>query len=175
MAFAQQPFRRGSLGDDPLRISQPNRLDVTMTRQLHLAILALIMICSGSIASAQITAPRSSSAQADRYDNLQDQLVNRLRATRDDQQAYIDYLIKLLRKGRLETKLVVAIERYAMRRNRDYPFPFFERALRYEASKRGVALPPVENFASTRNVSPGATRSSTKDEDKSRWTITIRP
>lgn len=146
-----------------------------MTRRLHLAVFALITLASASIASAQITAPRTLTAEGDRYANLQEQLVNRLRATRDDQQAYINYLIKQVRKGRLETKLVVAIERYAMRRNRDYPFPFFERAIRYEASKRGVALPPVEHFASTRNVSPGAARSSTKDEDKARWTITIRP
>ena len=146
-----------------------------MTRQIHLATLALITLGSASIGSAQITAPRSLTAEGDRYANLQEQLVNRLRATRDDQQAYINYVIKQVRKGKLETKLVVAIERYAMRRNRDYPFPFFERAIRYEASKRGVELPPVEHFASTRSISPGTARSSTKDNDKSRWTITIRP
>jgi hypothetical protein len=83
---------------------------------------------------------------------LQEQLINRLRATRDDQQAYIIFVVEQVQKGKLEAKLVVAIERYAMRRNRRYPFPFFERALRYEAAKRGVALPPIEHFNSTKII-----------------------
>jgi hypothetical protein len=105
---------------------------------------------TSSRAPAQIAVPTVITTEEDRFTNLQDQLLNRLRATREDQQAYIRFVIEQVRAGKVETKLVVAVERYAMRRNRDYPFPFFERALRYESAKRGVVLPPVEHFASSR-------------------------
>ena len=91
-------------------------------------------------ARAQITSPVILSGERDRYATLQDQLLNRLRATRDDQQAYINYIVEQVRLEKLEAGLVIAIERYAMRRNPQYPFPFFERALRYESAKRGVNL-----------------------------------
>jgi hypothetical protein len=48
-------------------------------------------------------------------------------------------------------KLVVAIERYAIRRNPQFPFPFFERAMRIEAAKRGVTLPESRQFATTKS------------------------
>jgi hypothetical protein len=109
-------------------------------------------LVGSSTAQAQITVPRILTAEGDRYANLQEQLTNRLRATREDQQAYIRFVVEKVRKEELDQRLVVAIERYAMRRHREYPFPFFERALRYEAAKRGVALPPVKHFASTKAV-----------------------
>ena len=79
--------------------------------------------------------PSTLPVERDRYATLQDQLINRLRATREDQQAYINHVVEQVRLEKLQTSLVIAIERYAMRRNRHYPFPFFERALRYEASQ----------------------------------------
>ena len=104
------------------------------------------------VVHAQIAVAPITTDEVDPYTRLQDQLVNRLRATREDQQSYIRFVVEQVRKEKLEAKLVVAIERYAMRRNRNYPFPFFERALRYEAAKKGVALPPLEHFTSTRDV-----------------------
>jgi hypothetical protein len=41
------------------------------------------------------------------------------------------------------------VESYAVRRNRYFPFPFFERAMQFEAAKRKIALPAVERFATT--------------------------
>jgi hypothetical protein len=111
---------------------------------------AVICLTSIEVASAQLTAPRIMTSEGDRFATLEEQLTNRLRATREDQQAYIHFVVDQVRDGKLETKLVVAIERYALRRNGGYPFPFFERALKHEAAKRGVALPPVEHFASTK-------------------------
>lgn len=122
-----------------------------MLRSLKAAVFCLTILGSGWL-QAQITPPRTLSAEIDRFATLEEQLVNRLRATREDQQAYIKFVVDQVRKGKLDVKLVVAIERYALRRNPHYPFPFFERALQFEARKRGVALPPVMHFNSTRIV-----------------------
>ena len=106
----------------------------------------------GANAEAQITAPRPLSATVDRTATLEEQLVNRLKATRVEQRAYIKYVVGLTKEGRLDTRLVVAIERYAIRRNGHYPFPFFERALKYESNKRGLLLPDVQHFSSSRHT-----------------------
>ncbi len=102
-----------------------------------------------SEATAQITAPRILSADIDPTARLEEQLINRLHATTDDQADYLRHVVKLVEEGKLETRLVVAIERYALRRNPHYAFPYFERALRYEAAKRGVALATLRHFQST--------------------------
>ncbi|MDE0865386.1 MAG: hypothetical protein OSA98_16490 [Rubripirellula sp.] len=124
-----------------------------MQKMLKSVVLGVALMC-GPVVNAQITTPRILSAGSNRSANLEEQLVNRLRATRDDQRAYIKHVVGLTKNGKLETKLVVAVERYAIRRNSHYPFPFFERALKYEAAKRGTALPTVRNFASTRISGP---------------------
>lgn len=118
--------------------------------------LAGIAICAAtwlflsvSTANAQITVPRTLSAQIDPVARLEEQLVNRLRATTAGQQAYIRSVVKLVDQNRLDLPLVVAIERYALRRNPQFALPFFERALKFEASKRGVAVPSIRFFAST--------------------------
>jgi len=119
-----------------------------------LAILVALFMSAAAtqVASAQITGPRILSASSERFANLEEQLTNRLRATATDQRGFIRFVVNQVREGRLESKLVVAIERYALRRNRNLPFLYFERALRYEASRRGVTLPAVRQFASTRVV-----------------------
>lgn len=81
---------------------------------------------------------------------LDDQLVNRLRAVTEEQQAFVRYVVRQVDQGRLERGLVLAIERYALRRNRLLPFNYFERAIRFEASRRGVELPSVQQFVSTK-------------------------
>ncbi len=131
-----------------------------MSRPLHLAALhsaVLWMATWGGMtlvflapAHAQITAPRSMSATTGRYATLEEQLTNRLHATRQDQIDYVKFVVKKVQGGELDAKLVVAIERYALRRNPHFPFLYFERALRYEADKRGVPLPTVKQFASTK-------------------------
>ena len=111
----------------------------------------LIAGCSliASETTAQITTPRILSADIDPTARLEEQLINRLHATTDDQAEYLRHIVKLVEEGKLEARLVVAIERYALRRNPNYAFPYFERALRYEAAKRGVALATLRHFQST--------------------------
>jgi hypothetical protein len=124
---------------------------VTPMRYVCLAFTLLF----ASHASAQIVAPQASVTPGDPTGLLRDQLINRLHATREDQRDYLELVVRKVREGELEAKLVVAVQRYAIRRHDSFPFPFFERAMRYEAAKRRVALPTVDELA--RSV--GASRS----------------
>ena len=117
-----------------------------------LIVFASFIVSSSQTASAQITTPRVLSAVPDRFANLEEQLVNRLKATTRERRGYLNFVVNQVRIGKLDSRIVVAIERYARRRNPEFPFPFFERALRFESAKRGIALPKVQQFASTRIV-----------------------
>ncbi|EMI22423.1 secreted protein [Rhodopirellula maiorica SM1] len=100
-------------------------------------------------ATAQVTVPRMLSATTDRSATLEEQLTNRLRATSEEQRAYLRFVVLKVKEGKLDLRLVVAVERYALRRRPDFPFPFFERAMKVQAAKYGVVMPPVKTFAST--------------------------
>ena len=117
---------------------------------LRLALVPVLLTFLLAPVDAQITQPRILSASPDRYANLTEQLTNRLRAFDQEKRSYIAFVVAKVREGKLEARLVLAAQRYAIRRNSEFPFPFFERALRVEAGKRGVALPTVRQFASTR-------------------------
>ena len=116
--------------------------------------LTLTLLTLTTPLQAQIGGSTISSTNQNRVATLQKQLTNRLRATRTDQRAYINHIAKLVKQGRVERSLVVALERYALRRSPGYPFPFFERAMKYECGRRGVSLPPVKQFANTRSRGP---------------------
>lgn len=98
-------------------------------------------------ANAQIVAPQVTITPADPTGLLKDQLINRLHATREDQRDYLNLVVEKVRAGELDAKLIVAVQRYAIKRHSSFPFPFFERAIRFEAAKRGVALPTVDELA----------------------------
>jgi hypothetical protein len=85
--------------------------------------------------------------------SLSEYLVNRLRATTDDQRDYIQQIVKLVEDGKLEKRLVLALERYARRRSPYFPLPIYERALRYEAGKRGVAVPRLQEIVARNGAS----------------------
>ena len=127
-----------------------------MKNTLKLVVLVHALTAT-PVVVGQITSPRVLSSSRSTSATLEEQLLNRLKATRDDQRAYIKHVVALTKTGKLEQKLVVAVERYALRRNSKYPFPFFERALKYEAAKRRVVLPTVRNFASTRPSASAST------------------
>lgn len=119
---------------------------------MRLRLLILVCVSSAFVcqADAQVSVGRSLSASSIRTATLKEQLLNRLRATAADQRGYIDFVVSQVDAGRLDARLVIAVERYALRRNSHLPFLFFERAMRFEAGRRGVVLPPVRQFASTR-------------------------
>lgn len=123
---------------------------------LHLFIattlLTSVVVTSREL-NAQTNAPQISTVAVDPFQVLEDQLRSRLRATSREQRGYINFVVKQVKEGRLDMRLVVGVQRYAIRRRADFPFPFFERALRVEAAKRNIILPGVQTFASTK-ISP---------------------
>jgi len=92
---------------------------------------------------AQIVAP----ASATRVATLEDQLINRLKATTEDRQAYIRLVVAKTEAGIFDRGRILAFERYAMRKNPQLPFPYFERVMRVEAERVGEYLPPVRMLA----------------------------
>ena len=130
-------------------------LGLAMRKTLKFIVLVVALTTTSGVVG-QITSPRVLSSSRSTSATLEEQLLNRLKATRDDQRGYVKHIVALTKNGKLDRKLVVAVERYALRRNAQYPFPFFERALKYEAAKRRVVLPTVRNFASTRPSAPAA-------------------
>jgi hypothetical protein len=124
---------------------------------LHLFVTATLFasaILAANAATAQTTTPQISTVTVDPFRVLEDQLRSRLRATSREQRGYISFVVKQVKEGRLDMRLVVGIERYAIRRRADFPFPFFERALKVEAAKRNVILPSVQTFATTKIAVP---------------------
>jgi hypothetical protein len=125
-----------------------------MSRTIHSLLfgttIALMSVAINSNVHAQITPRQVNTGASGRAATLEEQLVNRLRATTVDQRAYIKAVATKVDEKKLDERLVFAVERYAIRRNRYFPFPFFQRAMRYEAAKRRVTLPSVQEVASTR-------------------------
>ena len=97
-------------------------------------------------ASAQIVTPSLPSGSS--TIDLNDRLINRLRATTPERQAFVRRVTQLTQQRRLDIGLVLAFEKYAIRRNPNLPFPYFAAALRFEARRRGIVLPPVQFFRS---------------------------
>lgn len=113
--------------------------------------LLIVLTTHPENANGQITLRRTLSATPDRLATLEERLITRLHATTDQQQAFLKFVVGKVRKDQLEKRLVLAIERYAVKRNSQLPFNYFERALRFEAAKRGVTLPSVRQFVTTKD------------------------
>ena len=117
--------------------------------------IACLMIASGgqvSTAQAQITDKTAVPATGNRVATLEEQLINQLRATTEDRKAYIRLVVQLVNSGQFEQRYLLAIERYAIRKNSQFPFPYFERAMRFEADKRGIELLPVQLLAGSKST-----------------------
>ena len=96
-----------------------------------------------STSYGQLTPPRRLSGTPQRTSRFEEQLINGLRATRPEQQQFLQTVNNLVNQRTLDLRLVNAIYLWARRRQPLYPFPYFERGLRIEAAKRRVALPPI--------------------------------
>lgn len=135
-----------------------------MTQPIRIGLLLPLLLASGMVlgtcssASAQISpgslngnsgSVYNAFSQGEGVATLQAQLTNRLRATTIQQQGFIHRVTEYVNVDRLPIGLVLAVQRYAIRKNPVYPFPYFERAMRFEAKKRGVYLPPVALVATT--------------------------
>jgi hypothetical protein len=109
----------------------------------RIAVIVAIQIGLSTYCSGQIVVPTRGTQTA----TLEDQLINRLRATTEDRQAYIRLVVAKVNTGDFERGRVLALERYAIKKNSMFPFPYFERVMRAEAERVGVYLPPVQLLA----------------------------
>ncbi|TWU51817.1 hypothetical protein [Rubripirellula reticaptiva] len=134
------------------------RTTINHTRRIGISAAIAVFLTIGvqTSAQAQIVTPSGAISSFNPTANLSDRLINQLRATRQDQRDYLALVIKKVENKELEARLVIAVQQYAMKRNAAFPFPYFERALQYEARKRGVVLPSLQTVAST--AIPGQTR-----------------
>jgi hypothetical protein len=112
-------------------------------------LLIAFAVSSENVSFAQITqpvTPRGGNQAA----SLNDILVNNLKATTPDQQAFLLRVVEETDNKHLEQGLALAVMRYAQRKHSAYPFPYFERAIRVEAAKRRVALPAISVVVTTK-------------------------
>lgn len=114
---------------------------------LRVAIFCVVPFGLTDYCSGQIVAPVRGTQTA----TLEDQLINRLRATTEDRQAYIRMVVAKVDEGVFDRGRVLAMERYAIKKNSTFPFPYFERITRAEAERVGVFLPPVQLLARSNN------------------------
>jgi hypothetical protein len=72
--------------------------------------------------------------------SLEDQLINGLRVTTPGQRAFVNVVVLRVNQGRLPRSMVNLVYKWAINRNPDVPFPYFQFALRILARKRNIAL-----------------------------------
>ena len=102
-------------------------------RPLLLAVLLLGLAPAGAAPAVEPTTPGTVTSLADR-------LKTGLRARRPEETEFIDEVAHLVRTGALPAKLVDSTYLWAIQRQRKYPYPLFERALRIQADRLGVGL-----------------------------------
>ena len=131
----------------------------TSHRYTVCSLAALLLLGTlGQRAAAQTTAAQASSDSrgpivSSRTASFSDYLISRLRAANAEQRSYVQEVAKLVDENRLEKRLVLALERYARRKSPSFPLPVFERALRVEAGKRGVAVPMIKEIVARNGTS----------------------
>ena len=102
---------------------------------------------------AQITTPQILSAQPTKRATIEDYLINRLRATTEDQKAYVRTVVQLVDQKRLDLKLVLALQRRARMKMPHFPLPIFEQTIRFEGRKRGVVVPTLREIVARNGAS----------------------
>lgn len=71
---------------------------------------------------------------------LRIQLQNGLRVFLPEQQDFLDQVLTAVDSGQLPRAMVNMVYVWSLRRNRKFPFPYFEVAMRALAERRGVML-----------------------------------
>jgi len=84
-------------------------------------------------------APSSAAEKVDK-DDLKKRLEQGLHATSDKDRGYIDRVVSLVDQGKLKVKDVYAVFKWARKRDRNYPFSYFQRALNMMAKRRGIVI-----------------------------------
>ncbi|MEL6106359.1 MAG: hypothetical protein AAFU85_09995 [Planctomycetota bacterium] len=119
-------------------------------------LLASVLLIATSLCGecqAQITPAPILSAQPPKRATIEDYLINRLRATTEDQKDYVREILRLVDQRRLDLKLVLALQRRARARRPHFPLPIFEQTIRFEGRKRGVIVPTLQEIVARNGAS----------------------
>ena len=108
--------------------------------------LLLTSLALSGAAEAQISASPTLSTSPNGRTTLEEMLVRRLRVTSNEQKAYLKFLLKQVRAGKLDVKLVLAIQHKALGKNPIIPFPYFERAMQVPEER---FLINIDRYANT--------------------------
>lgn len=112
-------------------------------------IVAIVAVVFGGVtgpapvAAQEVQAAASQGQVGADVQKLGDQLKARLYATRDDEKAYIDAVVKLVDQGKLPRSLVQSTFQWA-RFKKPRPIIYFFKALEIRAEKMGLKTPEFE-------------------------------
>ncbi|MFM8495276.1 MAG: hypothetical protein ACKOEM_07075 [Planctomycetia bacterium] len=100
------------------------------------SLLAVLLLGVAPITVAHAAEP----AKVGTVLGLEDRLKTGLKARRPEENAFLEEVARLVRKGELPVKLVDSTYLWALQRQQKYPYPLFERAIRIQAGRIGVDL-----------------------------------
>jgi hypothetical protein len=115
-------------------------------REVAAAIVVLAITKTTTAQSTTNATPATPSVEKGQV-RLEDQLVVGLRATRADQRIFLRKVAEFVEKGNFDHARVLAIFEWARQRNDRFPFPYFERAMRFDSKRANVTLPSVQLIA----------------------------
>lgn len=110
------------------------------------------LVVAANIQSSAVAASQTSQAatpfaetndQGVQVADLKEQLEKGLQARRPVEFKFIANVVALVQQKKLPLDLVLSVFHWARRQviSRKYPFPYFERAMRILAARRGVTIP----------------------------------
>jgi hypothetical protein len=71
---------------------------------------------------------------------LESRLKTGLKARRPEDVEFVERVAEMVRTGQLPAKVVDSTYLWAIRRRQSYPFPAFQKALRIQADRLGIAI-----------------------------------
>lgn len=99
-------------------------------------VLGTVLLLSG--ADVPVRADETARSTEAESRQLRDRLVNGLKATRENELAYIDRVVQRVAEKRLPESMVYACFDYARKRYPPYPFPYFQYSLNTLAKRKHI-------------------------------------
>ncbi|MHB8971804.1 MAG: hypothetical protein ACYC3X_18150 [Pirellulaceae bacterium] len=107
-------------------------------KRILLALVAMILVASPLCVDVSTAADGVNINGKLNLDAMHVMLTKGLKATREDEKLYIDYVMILVAEKVLPVSLVYASFDYSRKRRPDYPFPYFEQSLRTLAKRKNI-------------------------------------
>jgi hypothetical protein len=109
---------------------------------LTASVAALLSVGSPAFQSARARADDVAPATEDEKPavTLESRLTTGLKARRPEDVEFVERVAEMVRTGKLPAKVVDSTYLWAIRRRQSYPFPAFQRALRIQADRIGIAI-----------------------------------